>query len=195
MSLKYAILGQLQYGSASGYDLKKIFDRTIHHFWNVQPSQIYRVLADLEKQQLVTQERVPRDTHLNPRLYTITPQGKQELQTWLSAPNPAGDPPTALLLRLHYADPLSDAELISLLQGEINAAQKQLDHYDRLYLSVMSRFEAGTNDRGDFLSLSTLGSYIASARTHLNWLQHLLARIQSANYTITRPSDLTGIPS
>jgi PadR family transcriptional regulator AphA len=33
MSLEYAILGFLNYHPYTGYDLKKVFDKSVRHFW------------------------------------------------------------------------------------------------------------------------------------------------------------------
>ena len=41
MSLKHALLGFLSYAPMTGYDLKRYFDQSIHHFWNANLSQIY----------------------------------------------------------------------------------------------------------------------------------------------------------
>ncbi|MCE1255059.1 MAG: PadR family transcriptional regulator, partial [Anaerolineae bacterium] len=56
MSLEYAILGFLQYQPLSGYDLKKIFDQTVSHFWPATQSQIYRTLDRLLDNKWVIQE-------------------------------------------------------------------------------------------------------------------------------------------
>ena len=47
MSLEHAILGFLNYKPLSGYDLKKIFDTSVRHFWAADQSQIYRTLNRL----------------------------------------------------------------------------------------------------------------------------------------------------
>ena len=45
MSLDHAILGFLNYKPLSGYDLKKVFDSSVRHFWYADQSQIYRTLS------------------------------------------------------------------------------------------------------------------------------------------------------
>ena len=60
MSLEYAILGFLNYRPLSGYDLKKVFDNSVRHFWPADQSQIYRTLARLAEQGYVEQEIVSR---------------------------------------------------------------------------------------------------------------------------------------
>ena len=53
MSLQHGVLGFLNYGSMSGYDLAKAFSSSVQFFWNAQNSQIYLVLDKLEKQGFV----------------------------------------------------------------------------------------------------------------------------------------------
>ena len=53
MSLKYALLGFLNYGPHTGYELKKFFDVSVAHFWNAELSQIYPTLKTLETEGLV----------------------------------------------------------------------------------------------------------------------------------------------
>ena len=56
MSLEHAILGFLQYKPMSGYDLKKIFDTSVRHFWPADQSQIYRTLTRLADKGWAEQE-------------------------------------------------------------------------------------------------------------------------------------------
>ena len=58
MSLEHAILGFLNYRPLSGYDLKKVFDNSVRHFWPADQSQIYRTLAKLAEWEHVEQEIV-----------------------------------------------------------------------------------------------------------------------------------------
>ena len=44
---KYAILGILSLGSMSGYDIKKMFEKSIGNFWSESYGQIYPLLKAL----------------------------------------------------------------------------------------------------------------------------------------------------
>ncbi len=61
MSLEYAILGFLNYHPYTGYDLKKIFDTSVRHFWPADQSQIYRTLARLTEIGFAEMEKVPQN--------------------------------------------------------------------------------------------------------------------------------------
>ncbi len=61
MSLEHSILGFLNYRPYSGYDLKKIFDTSVRHFWPADQSQIYRTLNRLTENGWVEMEKIEQD--------------------------------------------------------------------------------------------------------------------------------------
>lgn len=84
MPLRHGLLGLLNYGSMTGYELHKIFHDSLNFFWQAQPSQIYRELNAMEKEGLLTSKTQIQNTRPNRKIYTITETGKQELNQWLS---------------------------------------------------------------------------------------------------------------
>ena len=46
MSLEYVILGLLNYRPLSGYDLKKVFDNAVRHFWPADQSPDYMLVVE-----------------------------------------------------------------------------------------------------------------------------------------------------
>ena len=49
MSLKHGLLGLLNYGNMTGYDIDRTFKDSLFLFWQAQTSQIYRELNTMEK--------------------------------------------------------------------------------------------------------------------------------------------------
>ena len=88
MSLPHGILGFLNYGKMTGYDLAKAFDSSVGFFWYAQNSHIYLELNKLEKSGYVTWEYVTQMGHPNKKLYSITEEGRKELLRWLAEENP-----------------------------------------------------------------------------------------------------------
>ncbi len=76
-----SLLGFLQAGPKSGYDLALEIDQSIGNFWNVTSSQIYRELHALEKSGLV--ERLASGARAR-QPYQITPAGRDAFSTWIS---------------------------------------------------------------------------------------------------------------
>src|SRR3989304_2198383 len=100
MSLEYAILGFLQYQPFSGYDLKKVFDTSVRHFWPADQSQIYRTLTPLAEQGWVKMEVIDQDSRPNRKLFHITEEGRRELNRWLSTPLPPEESRSASLVQV-----------------------------------------------------------------------------------------------
>ncbi len=73
MSLDYAILSFLNFAPMSGYDLKKLFDDSINHFWSATQSHIYRALGQMETRGWITHETIDQERHPNKKVYSITP--------------------------------------------------------------------------------------------------------------------------
>jgi len=84
MSLKHGLLGLLNYGDMTGYELDKAFKVSLNFFWQAQTSQIYRELNAMEKQAWLTSLIIPQTGKPNRKLYKITDLGRTELKAWLS---------------------------------------------------------------------------------------------------------------
>ena len=88
MSLDYAILGFLNYAPLSGYDLKKVFDNSVQHFWPADQSQIYRTLTRLTERGLAEMDVIEQTERPDRKVYHITQAGRDELLQWLAGSTP-----------------------------------------------------------------------------------------------------------
>jgi PadR family transcriptional regulator AphA len=95
MSLEFAILGFLNYHPYTGYDLKKIFDTSVRHFWPADQSQIYRTLTQLTKKGYAEMEKVLQEDRPDRKVYHITKAGREALLAWLAGPPPLDEPRSA----------------------------------------------------------------------------------------------------
>lgn len=84
MSLKHGLLGLLNYGKMTGYDLDKTFKDSLYYFWPAQTSQIYRELNEMERLGWLTSEIIFQTDKPNRKLYSITASGEAELRNWLA---------------------------------------------------------------------------------------------------------------
>ncbi len=97
---RYAILGLLSLGPHSGYDLKKLIDRSIAHFWNESFGQIYPILRGLEAEGLARRRSERQDGKPDRQVYSLTAEGQNELQRWLQQPARPEGFRSELLLKL-----------------------------------------------------------------------------------------------
>jgi len=83
--LKHALLGLLARRPCHGYDLKNALEQALGGNWEINFGQIYTTLGRLERDGLVT-SRVDAQDGRGKKTYTLTAQGRSELDTWLGRP-------------------------------------------------------------------------------------------------------------
>lgn len=116
MSLEHIILGALK-SPQSGYDLKRWFDEVFSFFWNADQSQIYRMIARLSEQGLVTGKAVASALGPDKRVYRSTAKGKAELRRWLRCgPVPLAQR-SAIYAQLIFLAYLPDEEAAAFLDA------------------------------------------------------------------------------
>jgi PadR family transcriptional regulator AphA len=191
MSLKHAILGFLSFAPLSGYDLKKAFDRSVRHFWPANQSQIYRTLAELEREGFVEKEVIAREERLDMKIYAISEAGRTELHRWLSTPLPPQDTREPFLIQVYFGGKLADEELIHLLQHEITGVRERLEVYKMVYALVQEQPSRVTDPRAIFMSMLTLEYGLRGQVVLLRWLESALERLEAGNYTPLTVEELT----
>ena len=89
--LKHGILGLINYGHKTAYEIMTVFRDSLNHFWTAQTSQIYRELQTMEKSGWISQTHVAQAGKPDKNVFSITPAGREELLGWLRQENiPAG---------------------------------------------------------------------------------------------------------
>ena len=81
--LKHGILGLINNGDKSGYEIMTVFRDSLSHFWTAQTSQIYRELRTMEGLGWISQTHIPQDGRPDKNVFSITPAGHIELLRWL----------------------------------------------------------------------------------------------------------------
>jgi DNA-binding PadR family transcriptional regulator len=103
MPLSHALLGLINYRPSNGYELKDMFKKSIHFFWNATLPQIYRTLARMEAAGWVRSSMDHRDGKPSRRIYAITDAGKEELRGWLALPPDVSSPREAMMIKVFFA--------------------------------------------------------------------------------------------
>lgn len=141
MSLAFGILGFLNYGPMSGYDLVKSFESSLQFFWHAQNSHIYLELKKLEKNGYISGETVIQSDRPNKKIFSITETGKKAFLDWLA--EGAGEGATqfksAFLMKIFFGGNMPPAQSADILRkfkkdceeylGKMGAAPKTIEHY------------------------------------------------------------------
>ncbi len=167
MSLPMGLLGLLNYLPMSGYDLKKMFDDSIHFFWAAQTSQIYRELKKLENNGDIGSEMEASSKGPYRKVYSITDQGRETLTNWLTSPPDQikEDVRNELNLRILFSSELGFTKPIEQLKqqlalyeqelADLSEVEEKLQHYLQL---------TGRNDCGPYWRVAlSKGKYITEA--------------------------------
>lgn len=102
-----SVLGFLSIGPMTGWSMNELAQVSVNHFWSMSKSQIYRELASLTELGLVEAEAAgPRNT----KRYWLTPDGRTRLHAWLTDPPADSTTRIPFLVKLFFADQLTDEE-------------------------------------------------------------------------------------
>jgi DNA-binding PadR family transcriptional regulator len=86
MSIKYAILGLLNYSDMHGYQIKKHIEKNFGHMWSINFGQIYPNLKELKEKGFINMMEAAPSENGGPqkKLYSITEKGIDEFSRWLA---------------------------------------------------------------------------------------------------------------
>ena len=136
------ILGMLELGVRTGYDIKKAIDTSTRFFWGASFGQIYPELKRLRRAGLVRAEQQPRGK-VKRTAYSLTPKGEGALHEWLT------DTETFTfemrdegLLRLFFGDALSREEVVANLRSEAGYLDAALSQFREIEVAARTGFAA-----------------------------------------------------
>lgn len=172
---RYAILGILSYGPRSGYDIKKMTERSTHHFWAESYGHLYATLKTLEHEGLVTARHQEQRGKPDKKLYTITAAGQTALEQWLHEPTEPAPVRNELLLKLFFG-----------LHAPPSAQQAQIEQFRErqaqridTYLELERSLKAEQRDNPNLpYWLMTLSYGRHSAEALLEWSDKSLATLE-----------------
>jgi PadR family transcriptional regulator AphA len=114
----YVILGMLRNEPRSGYEIKRMVDRSTRFFWAASYGQIYPELRTLADAGLVESESQPTGRRKR-TVYRLTTAGREELRSWLDRAGARLEVRDEGLLKLFFAgaaEPGKAAEIIDAKQ-------------------------------------------------------------------------------
>lgn len=82
----YAILGLLCWKPMSGYDIRKMVDVALTHFWSESYGQIFPTLNRLVEDGLATKRVDPKSGGRRRQVYRATAAGRRSFRKWLHHP-------------------------------------------------------------------------------------------------------------
>lgn len=161
MSIRLGLLALLDQHPSYGYQLRAEFEQRTGGTWALNIGQVYTTLSRLERDGLVQSDGEDEDGR---QLWSITDDGRAEVQTWYATPVRREDRPRdelAIKLVLASTDPAVD--MAAMIQGQRTDTLRVLQNYTRLKKSV-------TDD--DMAWSLMLDGMIFQAEAEIRWLDH-----------------------
>jgi DNA-binding PadR family transcriptional regulator len=167
MTVSYALLGLLEETDRHGYDLKQSYDRRFGGSRPLRFGQVYRTLAQLQRDGLVEIVGVEPGAGPDRKRYSITAEGVTDLEQWLSEPEePQPQLQTVLFTKV----------VLALLSGR--PAEAFLDAQRDRHLSAMRELTAAR--RAASLQDSLLADYqLFHIEADLRWIDHAATRLDA----------------
>jgi DNA-binding PadR family transcriptional regulator len=167
MTVSYALLGLLDEADRHGYDLKQSYDRRFAAARPLRFGQVYRTLAQLQRDGLVTVAGVEPGGGPDRKRYSITTDGVTDLERWLSEPeDPQPQLQTVLFTKV----------VVALLSGK--PAGTFLEDQRQRHLAVMRELTAAR--RGSSLRDGMLIDYqLFHIEADLRWIEHASGRLDT----------------
>jgi PadR family transcriptional regulator, regulatory protein AphA len=162
---RYAILGVLLDGSASGYEIKSLMRRSTVYFWRESDSTIYPMLKVLAKEGKVLSE-IAYVGKKKKEVFSITDMGKEEFIAWFRSPTSEETPRNEFLLKLFFVtDP---KEMVRLFLERLEKVEKIHEEYKQ----IEARLEGINDSPRKTIRLKALRYGISHLESEIQWLNN-----------------------
>lgn len=130
--ISYVVLGIVATrGPSTSYEMKKLVGTSISFFWTFPHAQLYREPQRLAEAGLLEQVQVAGGRRQ--RVFTITPRGREVLDSWIGSPGSDDveirDP---ALLKLFFGRLAPEHTLVALAQEQIDGHRARKAQYEKL---------------------------------------------------------------
>ncbi len=134
--LKHGILGLLNYGDMSGYEIMQVFHNSLNYFWSAQTSQIYRELYNLEEKGWIRKTEQKHPGKPDRYICSITKEGRNELKRWLALQGTCSDIRSPLLMKVFFMGELTPSQGIAFFEQIKKEYSHSLETLDQAQASA-----------------------------------------------------------
>jgi PadR family transcriptional regulator, regulatory protein AphA len=166
---EYPVLGILARCPAHGYDICLRLSEEIGSIWRLSKSNIYALLVRLERDGLVTHERVGQENLPAKNIFKLTKKGMEVYKDWITTPvRHVRDMRLEFLTKLWCAQQLGDESEIVLVKGQLAVCREKIE--------ILEDLRASSGNEIERRSLSFRLTMIHAA---VGWLGDTLNRMES----------------
>lgn len=182
--LKHGILGLLNYGDMTGYEIKEVFQCSLNYFWTAQTSQIYRELQTLEKHKWAKSTRIEQVGKPDKKVFHITEEGKEELLRWMAYDESGLVMRAPLLMKVFFLGERSVEENLQFFIGFRQAIADYLESMQSANESI-DIFATMIPDRQKTIYWEmTLDFGKRSMQMHMEWADECIRKLRELQKNI-----------
>lgn len=177
MALGHVLMTLLQQRPATGYELTKSFDELPGNFWQASHQQVYRELARLLNEGLLSFRAMRQADRPDKKIYALTRAGRIALEAWLSEPLKLRQSNDEGLVKMLGAVQLGSDGLRQQLEQQCDAHKQRLAMYRAL---EREHFPDGADAQPMFqrVAFLTLLKGIKVEQARLAWVRQSLALLK-----------------
>lgn len=169
----YAVLGLLTLGERSGYDVFKLAQRSVGHFWTPAKSHVYAELKRLRQLGCARARRVEQDIRPDKHIYSITPEGERALRAWLAeADVPPDHVRSPFTLQVFLGALMGKEILIAKLKERRRQAQEVLDELRETECRIR-------DDPTRYYPNLTLKAGVAVTEAEVRWADDVITELEN----------------
>lgn len=127
MDVKHLCLGVLTIKDATGYDIKKFFEKGFRHFFVAGYGSIYPALAELHRDGLVECREMAQDKLPDKKVYNITAAGREAFANALMGTEPRHKVRSEFLVLMYFAHMLPPEHVSVLINKRMQEMERMLD--------------------------------------------------------------------
>ncbi len=171
---KFAILGLLTIDRLSGYQIKKLIQDKLSHFWAESNGQIYPTLNQLMKENQISLETIQTNGKKISKIYSITTLGLQELKEWMHQEDEKSIYRNENLLKLFFGKNISKENCIKHLKDKKEKLTIKLKELKNIYQEIEKK---STSPHYIYWKI-TLKNGIYSIQADIKWCEESIDIIQ-----------------
>lgn len=162
MNLKTVMLGFLARENLTGYEIKRLMEKSVGFFFGASYGSIYPALRELEEAGLVRSTLVVQGERPNKKVYEVTPSGREFFRERLAEGAPSDDNyRSEVLMHLFFGDEHDPERLVEMIR-----------EYEQSYRAKLESLRGVEEEFGEVMSpyqRMCLESGLSHYRCRLDW--------------------------
>lgn len=177
---EFAILGMLTIEPMSGYDMKKLSEQSLAHFWHESYGNLYPRLKRLEKRGFIVGRTERRGKGPAATVYTLTERGRERFLEWMEEPPVPERLRSEILLKVFFGGQIGRRQIARHIQAHMRHQEALRSTYAEI--ATMLHDEADATPEAPFWRMTLRrGQLLTEAR--LRWCRECLAELEEEEQT------------